>query len=339
MKGSWFLRQFTGLLVIVACVSCASLSGNRNKKKEPPEITHEMPLSDAIEAGMEHGEVTLNKVIRLIKIRKQWAVAGDILFDSIKNNYQSWPSVRLINAAQLYELSAHSKSDELFYLLSFSERHLIQQLAWHLAGSRPSKQMAVKIEERLTVAIDTNELKEIYWPGMADAVAANMLKSSYTVVRQGLFENNHIAFAKAMIALNPSGATDDFLDYLSLASLEELRQLSLNSVDVFTCVEILKHLKNFPPSVSHRKFTHLFYYAISRNTALAEMARSILEDFFPGQNSMLAQMLSRLPNWVQIAFVEGSRRQMTPKLSLFLKELKGTTSQKEVVEEIDHVVR
>ena len=53
MKGSWFLRQFTGLLVIIACVSCASLSGNRNKKKEPPEITHEMPLSDAIEAGME----------------------------------------------------------------------------------------------------------------------------------------------------------------------------------------------------------------------------------------------------------------------------------------------
>ena len=51
---------------------------------------------------------------------------------------------------------------------------------------------------------------------------------------------------------------------MAKAPVSELRQLNVKSVDVFACMEILRHLANFPMDVSHPKFEHLFLYSISR---------------------------------------------------------------------------
>ena len=77
---------------------------------------------------------------------------------------------------------------------------------------------------------------------MANAVAANQLTDAYTLIREGLMQQGGEEFVNAMIALNPKRASWDFLDYLAQASAEELRQLTLSSVDLFSCVAILKHL-------------------------------------------------------------------------------------------------
>ena len=341
MKVVFFIRirEWAFLLAVVFSGACSTLSGDSKPDPLPPEVTHNMALEEALTAAVDHGELTLKKVMRLVELRQEGGLAGDWLYKEILAGYPSWKSVRLINSMQMYERLAHKRAPELFYQLSFAQRHLVQQLAWHLAASCPSDAMADQVETRLTKAIDTNTLRDVYWPEMAEAAARNSLRSSYTVVRQGLFENNHPAFASSMVSLNPGKASADFMDYLAKASLEELRQLSMNTVDLYTCIEILRHFKRFPPQAGHPRFTHLFYYAISRNVALSDMAREILSNYFPAQNSHLAQLLSRLPNWVQIAFVEGSRRKMTPRLNLFLKELRETTSQQDVVREIDHVIR
>ncbi|MCB9228139.1 MAG: hypothetical protein H6618_00870 [Deltaproteobacteria bacterium] len=333
------IRSAIILLSTIWLSACASLSHQNGSEEEPPEIAHDLPLTEALTAALDHGDITLRKVVRLIGLRKQWPEAGDWVAEEVRQHFSDWSSVRLINAIQLYEATDHPEAAELFYTLSSSDRHLAQQLAWHLAAARPSRSMRQKIEERLTYAIDRNALKEVYWPEMADAVANNHLTSSYTVVRQALFENNHPRFALSLATLDPARASGDFMDYLALASLEELRQLSLNSIDVFTCMEIFRHFMKHPPSVNHPKFPHLFHYAISRNTALSDMAREVLSGFLPDQNGHLAQMLARMPNWVQSAFVEGSGRKMTPVLGLFLQEFRHTTSQQEVIREIDHVAR
>ena len=90
--------------------------------------------------------------------------------------------------------------------------------------------MAVKLDERLTAMITNNELDEHYYPQMAEAVAANDLRSAYTVVRQGLFTSHDSAFVKAMIAIDARRAIGDFMDYLALAPIEELRQLNLRTI-------------------------------------------------------------------------------------------------------------
>ena len=47
-----------------------------------------------------------------------------------------------------------------------------------------------------------------------------------------------------MIALNPSKATKDFLDYLALASVSELRQLNVESVDLLCNKGLARKIKN-----------------------------------------------------------------------------------------------
>ena len=172
--------------------------------------------------------------------------------------------------------------------------------------------MAKAIEKKLTQAITDNEISQMYWPKMAESIANNKLIHSYTILREGLNESNHVAFARAMILLKPTQASYDFMNYLAKAPIEELRQLNLSSVDIFSCIEILEHLQRFPVAVTHPRFEHLFFFAISRNTALAELSKKALSRYFPNGNNSLALTLARMPNWVQIAFVEGVRRQLSP---------------------------
>lgn len=333
------LRTFIGILCLKLVTGCVSLNSNQQDLSEPPELSSEMSLNELVEAGLDFGDKTLHQTKKILEKQNRREAAGEYLHKLIIENQLKMPATKLINAVNLYQFTYYGKAPQLFYILSQSDRNLSQQLAWHLAASMPSKSMGQQVERALSQAIANNEIHQMYLPKMASAVANNKLVQSYTVVRQGLFDSNHVDFARAMIALSPKQASSDFLDYLAKAPVSELRQLSVKSVDVFACMEILKHLLSVPVDVSHPRFEHLFLYSISRNNALAELARKVLVGYFPNKNSHLALMLARMPNWVQVAFVEGSRRQLNPQLSLFLRELKKTTSQREVLEEIDHVVR
>ncbi|MFK7823435.1 MAG: hypothetical protein AB8G05_04730 [Oligoflexales bacterium] len=334
-----FVITFLGILWLNLFTGCISLSSSQQENLEPPELTADMSLSELLDAGIKFGDKTLNKSKKIIDRRKQREAAGVYLHRIIIESQLKMPATSLINAMNFYQFTAYEKAAQLFYILSQSDRNLSQQLAWHLAATMPSTAMGQQVERALSQAIANNEIQQMYLPKMATAVSSNKLIQSYTVVRQGLFDSNHVDFVRAMISLDPRQASHDFVDYLAKASVSELRQLSVKSVDVFACMEIFKHLLNFPVEVTHPRFEHLFLYSISRNNALAEMARKVLISYLPNNNSHLALVLARMPNWVQVAFVEGSRRQLNPQTSLFLRELKKTTSQREVLEEIDHVIR
>lgn len=326
------------MCLVVGLVSCTTIDKTDNAA-EPPAITKDMPLSDAIHAALTYGDQTLVSVKKLLSKRGQWPQAAQALRALILEHHEKWQSPRLINAFALYQASGDNLAPELFKKIVRSDRRLAQQLVWSLASQLPSPQMAKQIENRLTEAIVDNEISELYIPYMADAIAANQLKDSYTLVRQGLFVTNHVAFARAMAKLKPERASNDFLDYLAMAPVEELRQLNLKTVDALSCMEILTHMTAFPPRISHPKIDALFLFSISRNAALSEMSRQVISGFLPEHASAMASVLVRLPPWVQLAYVEGVRRQYSAVLGLFLAELKKVSAQKEVIDEIDQVVR
>ena len=199
----------------------------------------------------------------------------------------------------------------------------------------PSLEVGNYIDQRITEAISDDELLTIFIPEMADAVANNNLTESYTVLRHGLFKTNHVSFASGMIALDPKQASSDFLDYLAQASPEELRQINQESVNLYVCTQILHHLQDVRVPISHKHFPHLFFYAISRSQGLADMAKKVLKTYLSEKPEDMAYALSRLPVWTQVAFIEGSKKTMTPVLGLFFAELKKISVQKEILDEIE----
>lgn len=321
------------LSFMIAISLCSCVSYNSNKKKEAPKITKEMSLKEALANAIEFGSKTLIDVKDLVNERKEWEKAEEYLFNILMvEEKMQGPS--LLNTMELYRACQSERSVLVFNKFIKAKPLMKKKLAWQLAAEVPSEQMGRAIENYLTESVKSNELDSVLVPAMALAVASNRLSTSYTILREGLFLIGDLAFAQGMIALNPELATKDFLNYLGKAPIEELRQLNLKSIDVFTCTLILEHFHSYPPQVSEPGIEILFHYTISRNHALADMARSVLEKYLPRHNDVLAIKLSRLPKWMQFAFIERSSKRMTPVIALFLDELKKVTVNKDVAEEI-----
>jgi hypothetical protein len=207
-----------------------------------------------------------------------------------------------------------------------------------MAEQQPSKPMANAIESRLTHLLKYRRNFSYYTPELAKAVKSNRLKSSYSLMRHGLFETNNLSYAQAMIALRPNKSAIDFLDYLALASPEELRQLNVESVDMFVCYEILNHLLTHEVSVANKSFRHLFYFAISRNHGFSDLANTIINRYIPEHSELLAQVLSQTKSWVQMAYIERVRRNYTSASGVILAKLKNVSIHRDVVEEIKGVL-
>jgi hypothetical protein len=144
-------------------------------------------------------------------------------------------------------------------------------------------------------------------------------------------------FAQAMATLNPEQATSDFLDYLALCPPEELRQLSVSSVNIFAATIALNHMMKFPPNTTNPNVDVLFNYAISRNPGLSDLATTLVENIAQKNPNGMAMTLSRMPVWTQVAFIEGSRRNMTATKRVFLGELKRVSAQADVVDELGDI--
>lgn len=330
-----FLCLIVASMASNACVTWSSQDGENKVVK----ITHKTPMEDLVDIALKQGDGTLEQAKKILVKRGEVEACGEYLYRILGEQHSKLSSSELIHGIKLYLFTKNKNAPQLFYILSQSEKNILVQLSWNLAVFLPSSAMAKQVENVLTKAIADNSIHRLYMPRMAEAVANNKLIESYSIVRQGLFESDHVEFVRAMISLDPKKASSDFMFYLSKVPVDELRQLNLKSVNILSCMEILSHFLKYPNDVSHPKLSHLFLFSISRNVALAAQARKVLDVYIPEKNNYLALMLARLPSWIQIAFVEGSRRNMNSRLSLFLRELKKTTSQKDVIEEINNVVK
>lgn len=326
-------------LVAFAITGCAHMGKEEGSQDPPPEITAEMSLDDAIMAALDHGGNTLGQVKQLIKRRGEQEKAGPILQGILEDAIQNYSDQRLLNASHLYFATTRPGLGELFVKMARSSRPLANRIGWRLASIRASKPMADLIERELTYAVQNNEESRVLWPEMATAVAVNRMQESYTLVREGLFRTGEQEFVSAMHALAPEQASSDFLDYLALASAEELRQLTLVNVNLFSSIEILRHLRSVPAPISHPSFSHLFLYSVSRNQALGELAEAVLERYVPSDTEHLAAILAGLPAWVQIAYLEDARRNMTTQKGLLVAELKNVTAKDHVIDEIRDLQR
>jgi len=316
---------------------CATTGSVADENAPPPPIVHDMSLEAALDAGIQHGGDTLARVKRLISRRKEWRPATTILASRVVAGMSRMEDRQLINAMNLYQGSPESASVDLFNKLVGSARPLARQLGWQMAATMPSRSIGQAVEKELSRALIEGDETDTLVPEMALAVRANRLTKSYTMLRQGLLRTGHEAFAAAMAELDPAAASNDFMDYLALAPVEELRQLTLNSVNLYSCMIALKHLLGRPVSVSHPQVEHLYYYSVSRNPALAELAMQVIEQYPASDRATLAWTLARMPVWLQLSYIENVRRKTTASTGLFLAELRRITSQPEVVEEIDDV--
>lgn len=324
------LRVYFSCLVVVALSACVSAG----RDSEPPEIYDDMTTDEAVDAAVIHGKLTLRKVKNLIDKQKRQGDVKKYLDKKLFSSLSGYEDYEVMNLMNLYHTYHGANAVKLFPVLVQSDRSFLRVLSWNLAADFPSKQMASAIDTEFSRKLTAGEEEDLYLSQMALAVQINRLDSAYTLVRAGLFDKGDVEFARAMLNLKPKLASRDFITYLAKANAEELRQLNQSSVNIHTCIVILKHLAAFPTSVNDRNFSILFLYAVSRNRSLAELAQVVLQKHIAQDRESIALMLSRMPQWTQIAFVDDIRRNSSPYKSSFLADLSSFTPHKVVAEEI-----
>ena len=125
--------------------------------------------------------------------------------------------------------------------------------------------------------VAASEFDLILIPEMARAVKAHQMRGVYTLLREGLMKTGADDFAISMLSLNAESAALDFIDYLSKTDLEDLRQINQKNINIYSCLVILRFFNSYPLPVEHPDIGIIFQYAVSRNTGLNEMARSVLD--------------------------------------------------------------
>ena len=59
------------------------------------------------------------------------------------------------------------------------------------------------------------------------------------------------------------------MEYISQATVEDLRQLNQTSINVYTCIVIFRFFMDHELPVAHPQIGKLYAFSISRNRALA----------------------------------------------------------------------
>ena len=328
------MKSASLILLLVGLVGCVSTTD-----KEPdgplPYLSRDMETPLLVDEGVEFGGKTLQNAKDLIQQKNDWARAALHLNVKIIDNHRTWAGPQLINAIHLYISSKPTNSIRVFDLLVGSDRPLANKLAWQVATALPSEEVGRKIDDMVSEAILKDDLGRYFAiPQFASAVGANRLRSLYPTMKIGLFDTQHPEFAKAMIRLDGARSRADLMDFLAMAPREELRQMSFSSINEITCMIALEALFRSPVSAAHPRIHHLFYYSVSRNRLMSSLANKIIDKYSISDGELMALRLSRLDAWVQIAFIESSRRNLGAVRSQFLKRLKQVASQVDVVDEL-----
>jgi hypothetical protein len=312
---------------------CVSLSAD-GKGEELPKITEETPLEEAVSIAIKGGSEPLEIVKKRIKKESSADKARLATEKFIQSSLDSAPAEQMINAVHLYQYCSDEIPPQFIAMLIRADRAPVRQIGWQIAALRPSAKIRSVIEKELTLAIVENREEMVLIPDMAAAVRANSLTSVYSLLRMGLVQTGDQEFARTMIQFYPRQSSYDFMDYLALAPVEDLRQLTQKSINSQSAFVILTHFLTYPPVVNHPRYSHLFLYAISRNQALRDLANRILDAQTPQNKEQMALKLAQLPVWIQVAYVEGIRDQLTPNIRTFLTQLQQSTAHQEVLDEI-----
>ncbi|MBP9708033.1 MAG: hypothetical protein KBD78_10330 [Oligoflexales bacterium] len=325
--------------VLFLTLSCAHLEGGLFSDDKNKKITLEsdMPLEELLTKAIEGDADVVAQAIEIINYRKEWANVGPILNRRINKDAHKLETPQLINTFKLYIKGQDPQAPQLFERIVAIDNPSIQRFAWSIAARMPSKSMAEKIDQHLNEIIKKNDIGQYLFAEMAIAIDANQIKSAFSLLSLGLFEKNEVEFAKAMARLDARAASDRFMVYLSKAGFEELRQLHFSTVDLNTCLFILQHMQKQAPGVDHPQLAHLFYYAVSRNRTIGDLAHDVILSYVVNHQELIAFTLSGLPTEVQLAFVETARRTPNALTSQLLKSLMRLSSRQEVIDELREV--
>ncbi|MEI8026135.1 MAG: hypothetical protein WCI18_07285 [Pseudomonadota bacterium] len=324
------LRLLLVLFVFSIPLSCVSWSPEDQKKA--PEINSSTSLEERVRVAIDFGGKSIDSSRKIMEAKGDTSAVESLLLEIIPKDIEKWTEPQLIHAVQLYELTRPSDTSKLFTLLTKYDDSIKLKLGWRLAGVGTSSNMAASIDGVLTR--DMNNMEKHLIPEMAKSIGIHRIKNLYTVLRVGLFKKGDVAFAQAMIKIKPLDAANDFMSYLQQASSEELRQRTLVSVNSYTCSVILSHLEMTPISASNAHIMKLFEFAVSRNIVLAKGAREVIESWAPTLGEALSEELARADVYVQIAFIEGTRREPSPNIKGILERLKNTTTHAAVLDEL-----
>lgn len=332
------LKSWLFLAAFLHMAGCQTLRSPEDPP-EPPQITSSMPIPEMGEAAIMFGGKTLEDTKKVVVQRKEQKEMAAWAEQKLADGSESVDPAIYANAVNLFLTYSPAYSVALMQKMVTAEREFTRQAGWKLAAQRPSKEIAAFIEQHLTEVVWKGNEENVLLPEMAEAVQANQVKTVYTLIRQGLMSNGAEVFARTMIVLNSDRSSYDFMDYLAKGSIEDLRQLNQKTVNALTCYVILNHFLSHGVALDHPRFEMLFYYAVSRNQAMSQLAGAVLEKHMAYSRENLAYALARLPIWLQMAYVEGSRTNPNPNVGLFLGDLKKLTAHREVVEEIDSLRR
>ena len=321
------------LSVCIGALSCVTVSEDNT----PPAITKEMPVQERFDVALKFGGASLKNVKKVTTIEKQWPEMAKVARTYLRNNVRSAEREEIIRAAQIYQSSVPALEPKVLQIFTRHPSQEISVIGWQLAALRPSEELKTFIEEEVSYFVMRGKETRILMPELASAIMENEVHSVYSVLELGLSENKGDDFAKAMIALNPDAAAGSFMDYLNIATIEDLRQMNQTTVDVYTCLVILRFFMNNPLPLGHQGISQLFAYAVSRNSALSDMAREVIDRQVPSYKEAMTFALASLPMRVQIAFVEGSRRNPSSNYRLLLSHLRQVTRYHQVIEEIDAI--
>ncbi len=323
------LAKYFPALLFIGCVS------NEPEAIQPPLVSTEWRLEDLVDAGIDHGGGTLAKVKEIIERKNELRQAGLSAELKLISHYKDWNSAQLMNATHLFLASKPDNGVRIFELLATSDRPLARRLAWLVASKVTSPEVKKAIDDVISDLIQKDKLNEGFFiPEVADAIAANELVALYPTLRMGLLIAQEPAYARAMVRLNGKESAGDFMNYLSLAPVEELRQLSMGSMNEATMLVVLEYLNKVTLLPEHPALNHLYYISISRNNAISAAGIALLGRYFESNKNLMALRLNSLPEWAQIAFIDRAKRDITPAIAQFLKKFRNVASQDAVVEEL-----
>ncbi len=328
-------RILLGGVLLTSCATLMRLDDGL------PQSYEGLSVAELVAAVRTHGGKALRPVYRQLQREQRLAAAGKHIAAAVPRMLRRGEVVGLVAILHLYQLTADPHAPRIFVLLTAPEqRHaVLLQTGWQVATLMPSSRMAVSITQTLEQALRQGRERALFFPQVAAAVAANRVNEGYTFVRQGLQGTHNKDFARALLKLNPHRASEDFLAYLADVSPASLRQRLPAVHNIPLRLLMLQHLRLYPVTVQHPQLRVLFSYVVSRNPALAEAAQQVLAVYYDKHAGQLAQLLARLPYWVQFACVEKLARQLNPSSRRFLVILRQKTSGVDVVDEINQIVR
>lgn len=319
-------------LMMFGCVSV------QEQNMRSIQIDTNSPLKKVIWSAITKSGAQMIKAKEWISKNKNWKETQSILYQYLATHHPRLPKNLLRNSAHLYTYIQHPASIRLMYDMVNSSQEESKKAGWTIAAELPTKEVREFIERQVSHLIINERDAELKIPELAKAIAANDVKSSYSILKSGLMETGDIEFAKAMVYMKKKGSSREFLEYLIQASPEELRQLSIKKVNPLTATYILKHMKSFPPSISSTMFSYLFYYSVSRYPAFSELTFEIFDRYASDSDQVyISALLARMPKWVQIAFVENTRRNMNITRKRILIGLKNSSALPDVIDEISNL--